>query len=88
MAFNVFLPKKVLKQLDRIPEAVQDTFLALVEDLKAKGPIQHTWPNFSKLGVNKYHCHLSYSWVACWWSEKGTIQIEVTYVGSRQNAPY
>lgn len=66
MAFEVVLPKKVLKQLYRLPEAIQDTFLALVEDLKAKGPIQPTWKNYSKLGENKYHCHLSYSWVACW----------------------
>ncbi len=88
MAFAVVFPKKVLKQLDRLPEAIQDTFLALVDDLKAKGPLQPTWKNYSKLGENKYHCHLSYSWVACWWSEKGTINIEVTYVGSRENAPY
>jgi hypothetical protein len=63
-------PEKGLKQLDGLPEATQDNFLALVEDLKAKGPLQPTWPNYSKLGTNKYHCHLSYSWVACWWSEK------------------
>ena len=53
MAFEVVLPKKVLKQLDRLPDAIQDTFLALVEDLKAKGPLQLTWKNYSKLGDNK-----------------------------------
>ena len=88
MAFDVVLPKKVLKQLDKMPEAIQDKVLALVEDLKAKGPIQPEWKNYSKLGVNKYHCHLGYSWVACWWNEKGTLIIEVSYVGSRENAPY
>ena len=88
MAFDVVLPKKVLKELKRLPEAIQDKFLALVEDLKAKGPVQAEWKNFSKLGENKYHCHLSYSWVACWRNEKGTLIIEVYYAGSRENAPY
>jgi hypothetical protein len=32
--------------------------------------------------------HLSYHYVACWRHEKGTMTIEVNYVGSRENAPY
>lgn len=88
MGYEVALPKKVLKDLKRLPEAIQDKFLALVEDLKTKGPVQSEWKNYSKLGENKYHCHLSYSWVACWRSEKGTLIIEVYYAGSRENAPY
>lgn len=52
------------------------------------GPMQPAWPNFSKLGPHKYHCHLAYSWVACWKFDKGNILIEVYYVGHRKNAPY
>jgi hypothetical protein len=37
---------------------------------------------------NKYHCHLSNKWVACWKNEKDSIIIEVYYAGSRENAPY
>ena len=36
--------------------------------------------------ANEYHCHLSYHWVACWRHEKETIEIEVYYAGSRENA--
>ena len=46
------------------------------------------WANYSKIGKDKYHCHLSYSYVACWNYEKSGITIEVYYVGSRENAPY
>jgi len=59
----------------------------LVDDLRDKGPIQATWPNFSRIGKNEYHCHLSRKWVACWDWQKETIEIEVYYAGSRENAP-
>jgi hypothetical protein len=36
MRLRLFEDKK--PKLDRIPEAIQDKFLTLVEDLKAKGP--------------------------------------------------
>ena len=32
--------------------------------------------------------HLSYHWVACWIETIEGIELEVTYVGSRENAPY
>lgn len=60
----------------------------LVNDLIEKGPVQKEWPNFSPLGKNTYHCHLSYSWVAVWYCEKDSVVLEVTYVGSREDAPY
>ena len=57
-------------------------------DLEADGPEQPVWLNYSKLGKNKYHCHLSYRWVACWYHEKETLIIEVYYAGSREKAQY
>lgn len=44
--------------------------------------------NYSKLGPDNYHCHLSRKWVACWTNENGTLTIEVYYAGSRESAPY
>ena len=88
MAFKVKIKKKILKSLRKLPANIQDKFLILSMDLEEKGPVQKEWPNFSALGENLYHCHLSYHWVACWKHEKGTITIEVYYVGSRENAPY
>ena len=63
-------------------------FVELVNDLKRKGVIQPEWPNYSKLGDNAYHCHLSRKWIACWkWFEENIV-IEVYYAGSREKAPY
>ncbi len=71
-----------------MPMREQKRFANLVEDLERKGPIRSEWPNFSKLGEQQYHCHLSYSWVACWQVEESVLEIEVYYAGSREKAPY
>jgi hypothetical protein len=71
-----------------MPLQEQKLFANLVEDLEMKGPIRSEWRNFSKLGEKKYHCHLSYSWVACWRENKEYLEIEVYYAGSREKAPY
>jgi hypothetical protein len=86
--YRVTVRKAALKKLMKAPESVRILFDELAEDLEAKGPIQTTWPNFSSLGKSKYHCHLAYSWVACWYSETDSKDIEVYYAGSREDAPY
>lgn len=86
--YQVRFSRKVAKQVEALPRNVRSDFLHLVEDLKRRGPMLYDWQNFSKLGKDEYHCHLSYSWVACWKHDKSTIVIEVYYAGSRQNAPY
>jgi len=86
--YEIIIKKSVLKGIQKMPKNIQYTFESLVEDLKDKGPRRSEWPNFSKLGKNKYHCHLSYKWVACWFHEKKSIIIEVYYAGSRENVPY
>lgn len=80
--------RKTERELYRIPNKVQRIFEELVDDLKLNGPYRHDWPNYSPIGNDAYHCHLTYSWVACWKYEKGTFIIEVYYVGSREKAPY
>jgi hypothetical protein len=82
--YSVVFSKKVRKNLLKVPQNVRDKFFILAE----QGPIAANWSNYSKLGQNEYHCHLGYSWATCWTHEKGTITIEVYYVGSRENAPY
>lgn len=88
MSYEVKIKKRVLKNLNKVPENVQTKFWFLVERLEDSGPIQPQLPNYSKLGPNEYHCHLGYSWAACWKHEKGETIIEVYYAGSRENAPY
>lgn len=88
MTFEVRVKKHVLKNLPKLPDLVQEKFAFLTKDLMENGPVQAAWLNYSRLGKDKFHCHLSYSYVACWTFEKETITIEVYYVGSRQSAPY
>jgi mRNA-degrading endonuclease RelE of RelBE toxin-antitoxin system len=86
--YAVTVSKKVVKNLRKLPHNVVQRFIALAEELREKGPIAHGWKNYRKLSENEYHCHLNYSYVACWKHDKGTITIEVYYVGSREDAPY
>jgi mRNA-degrading endonuclease RelE of RelBE toxin-antitoxin system len=88
MGYQVAIKRKIEKNVYRLPADVKKLFYLLVEDLMADGPYQKTWPNYSPLEENKYHCHLKYNWVACWTWFKGNIEIEVYYVGSREKAPY
>ncbi len=87
--YSVLLKKAVQKNIRKLPVSVQDRFEALVVALRDGGPTgPHNWTNYSKLGENEYHCHITYRHVACWRHEKETIIIEVYYAGSRENAPY
>lgn len=88
MAYQVRLKKKVARALPELPKNVQQLVFLLVADLQADGPIQKGWQSFSSLGGDRYHCHLTYRYVACWTCKKHEIVIEVYYVGSREKAPY
>lgn len=89
MAFKILIKKSVIKRITKIPDNIQIKFRALVAVLQESGTRgAANWPNYSKVEGNKYHCHLTYHYVACWTEEKGTLTIEVYYVGSRENAPY
>jgi mRNA-degrading endonuclease RelE of RelBE toxin-antitoxin system len=86
--YEIRVARKVNKHLFKLPKNIRQRFTALAEQLREKGPVAYNWPNYSKLGDRRYHCHLARSYVACWTHDKGTITIEVYYVGSRENAPY
>ncbi len=86
--YRIRIKKKSLKNIEKAPEDIKKRFRLLINNLKQSGPVQNQWSNYGKLGDNKYHCHLSYSWVACWYHEKGTLLLEVYYAGSREKTPY
>lgn len=89
MSWEVNIAKKTAKRAQKLPLKVQSLLEALLLDLSKIGPIQHEWPNYSKLTHERYHCHLNYSFVAVWEVTDNEIRIlEVTYVGSRESAPY
>ena len=89
--WQVLVKKKIQKNIDKLPLSVKQRLFALLEQIEEKGPIRKEWQNFSELekNKNKYHCHLTYRYVACWEVLKDKkIIVEVYYVGSRENAPY
>ena len=88
MRYTVMLTSKSRKAIDKLPEIAKETLVNLIDDLEERGPVQPKYKNYSKLGKGRYHCHLSYHWVACWECKEGTYVVEVYYVGSRESAPY
>ena len=86
--YTVRIIKQAQKKIEKMPVSIQKKMIYLIDDLEKKGPVRTEWPNYSRLGENEYHCHLSHKWVACWRNEKKSIIIEVYYAGSRENAPY
>lgn len=87
--FNVVLKKKILRAARSMPKKEQELFQALVVDIRLNGPVRTNWRNYGVLeGTNTHHCHLSYHWAACWYETVNGVEVEVTYVGSRENAPY
>lgn len=86
--YRVLLAGKVNSGLKRLRKAERSKVVRLIKDLMAFGPIRKDWKNFSALGKNRYHCHLSHKWVVCWRVMKTEKIIEVYYAGSRENAPY
>ena len=78
----------MLRRIQRLPDSVQRKAANLVEDLRDSGPVRNDWPNYSRLGQDEYHCHLTRGWVHCWKYKKDSQTIEVYYAGSRENARY
>jgi mRNA-degrading endonuclease RelE of RelBE toxin-antitoxin system len=89
MSWTVLFTSKAAKQVAKLPKKERDLLALLVRDMQLNGAVQASWKNYSKLGKDTYHCHLSYKWVACWRMEDNKLKvIEVYYAGSRENAPY
>jgi hypothetical protein len=86
--YNVVVTKRAIKGIEKMPKIAQLSMANLLKDLKEFGPIQKGWSNFSKIGKNKFHCHLTHKWVACWEFYENILLIEVYYAASRENAPY
>ena len=89
MSWHVQVNNKAAKNALKLPKQVQVLFKTLLVDLAVSGPVQHEWPNYSKLIKGRYHCHLNYGNVVVWIEFNKELKIiEVIYVGSRENAPY
>lgn len=89
MNWTVGFTSRAAKQVKGLQKRHRDALALLVREMQLNGPVQASWPNYSKLGEDTYHCHLAHKWVACWRvTDKEVKLIEVYYAGSRENAPY
>ncbi|WP_338032555.1 hypothetical protein [Desulfocurvibacter africanus] len=61
-------------------------------EIEKEGPVRGNWPNYSKLGPEKHHCHLKKgnpTYVAVWEERDRQVRlVEVTYAGTHEKAPY
>ena len=87
--WTVDVAKKAAKSSKQMPLSQRALLETLIDDLETTGPVQGAWPNYSKLGKNVHHCHLSPKWVVCWEVVDKQVRIlNIYYVGSRKDAPY
>jgi mRNA-degrading endonuclease RelE of RelBE toxin-antitoxin system len=79
--YRVELTKKSFKQLSKLEESIKLQYIRLFRELR------HI-PFLGKLSETTYHTHIKYSWVAVWEVDKQTKTVTITYIGSREDAPY
>jgi mRNA-degrading endonuclease RelE of RelBE toxin-antitoxin system len=87
MSWKVEVSNRANKQTRKLDKTVREILGLLVLDLVNYGPVRGNWKNYSKLADGSHHCHLNYRYVAVW-RVSGPNQMEITYVGSREDAPY
>lgn len=90
--WSVTLSRVAEKQKAKLSKTVRQMLYALIGDIEAGGPVRGDWPNYSKLGVSRHHCHLKKgqpTFVAVWEVQDKSIKlVEVQYVGTHEKAPY
>ena len=92
MSWTVNIKKKVVRQLNKLPENVRFSLVALIRDIEEYGPVRGNWANYGVLGKNRHHCHLKKghpTYVAIWEVADKQIRIvEISYAGTHERAPY
>lgn len=91
MTWRVLIHRKADKQIGKLPRPVVEQLHLLIKEIMVLGPVRGNWPNYSKLGGGRHHCHLKKgkpTYVAVWTEDKETITVEVIYAGTHEKAPY
>ena len=92
MEWTVTLSGKARRNIRTLPEKVRRTLVFLIKEIELTGPVKGRWPNYSKLGKTRHHCHLKKgnpTYVAVWEVKDQKIRlIEVVYAGTHEKAPY
>ena len=79
--YEVKLTKKSSKQLNALDEKIKIRYIRFFKELKLQ-------PFLGRLSEAEYHAHVNYRWVAVWTVDRTKRLVTVTYVGSRESAPY
>jgi hypothetical protein len=92
MPWTVTIRKRAAAEIPRLPKRVQESLIALLNEIEHAGPVRGNWPNYSKLSATRHHCHLKKghpTYVAVWeMTTAAGRRVEVTYVGTHEKAPY
>lgn len=92
MTWTVTTHRKTEKQINKLPQRVQDILTRLMLELQLSGAVRGNWSSYGKLTDTRHHCHLKAgqpTYVAVWEERKNEIRlIEVIYVGTHEKAPY
>ena len=89
------MSNKARKGKDNLPPEILAAFMFLFTELKLLGPARNKWPHYGKLQNQKketHHCHLNKNkptYVVIWnILSKQEKTMEISYVGTHENAPY
>lgn len=92
MNWEVVFSRRVQRAQVRLPKSIYKSLVLLAREIEIRGPVRGNWPNYGKLSPGRHHCHLKKgkpTYVAVWEEKDNEIRlIEVTYVGTHENAPY
>jgi hypothetical protein len=80
----------VSRAIGRLPKIVQERAFTLMKEIEVMGPVRGDWPNYGKLSESEHHCHIkkgrpTYVMV---WQTIDSENVEITYVGTHERAPY
>jgi hypothetical protein len=94
-AWKVGMSNRARKGKNSLPQEILFHFMALFMELIQLGPARTTWPHYGKLQSQKkeaHHCHLNKgkpTYVVIWnVLSKQERTMEISYVGTHENAPY
>ena len=54
MSWNIQIPKKVVKNIGKLPASVKKTLFLLMREIEEDGPVRGNWKNFTKLEKDRY----------------------------------
>ena len=89
--WQVRILKRIDRNLGKLPMPVLKALALLMREIELSGPVRGNWPNYSRLGPKTHHCHLKKgrpTYVAVWIETNAGYEVEVTYVGTHEKAPY